>query len=79
MLNSQEIIGLVTSPPSFVTKTPPNIDDNTVIVAVASPDLETGVQSRNGRFLSDFYAFNYLFKGLGHSQTWLTAAVSCIP
>ncbi|KAJ0333567.1 hypothetical protein COL5a_001275 [Colletotrichum fioriniae] len=74
MLNSQEIIGLVTSPPSFVTKTPPNIDDNTVIVAVASPDLETGVQSRNGRFLSDFYAFNYLFKGLGHSQTWLTAA-----
>ncbi|EXF76499.1 hypothetical protein CFIO01_09153 [Colletotrichum fioriniae PJ7] len=74
MLNSQEIIGHVTSPPSFVTKTPPNIDDNTVIVAVASPDLETGVQSRNGRFLSDFYAFDHLFKGLGHSQTWLTAA-----
>ncbi|KAK1714096.1 hypothetical protein CaCOL14_009920 [Colletotrichum acutatum] len=74
MPDSQETFSHVTSQPSFVTKTPPSIDDNTVIIAVASPDLKTGVQSRNGWFLSDFYAFNYLFKGLGHSQTWLTAA-----
>ncbi|KAK1457600.1 hypothetical protein CCUS01_09714 [Colletotrichum cuscutae] len=74
MLNSQEALVHVASRPSFVTKTPPNIDCNTVIVAVASPDLDAGIQSRDGWFLSDFYAFNYLFKGLGHSQTWLTAA-----
>lgn len=79
MLNSQEFFGRVASRPSFVTKTPPNIDRNTVIVAVASPDLESGIQSRDGWFLSDFYAFNYLSKGLGHSQTWLTAVVKLSP
>lgn len=65
--------------PSFVTMTPPDIDHNTMIVAAASPSVTEGSPSLDGWFLSDFYAFNYLFKGLGHSQTWLAAAVSSNP
>ncbi|XHG00870.1 hypothetical protein AWENTII_004285 [Aspergillus wentii] len=60
--------------PVFFTSTPPVVHGNTIIVAATHPSIETGAQNRDGSFLSDFYAFNYLFKGLGLEQTWLTAA-----
>jgi hypothetical protein len=34
---------------------------------------ETANPKDDGWFISDFYAFNYLFRGLGMEQTWLTA------
>ncbi|KAL2757910.1 hypothetical protein ACRALDRAFT_2025598 [Sodiomyces alcalophilus JCM 7366] len=52
---------------------PPVVEENSIIVAAASPDITTGTPDGDGRFLSDFYAFNYLLRGLGSSQTWLTA------
>ena len=63
-------------PSLFISSTPPVIHDNTIIVAVTHPNVQTGAQTRDGWFLSDFYAFNYLLKGLGSRKTWLTAAVS---
>lgn len=68
-----------TTPPTFATRTPPVIRKDTIIVAVASPDIDSGSDIKDGWFLSDFYAFNCLLKGLGKSQTWLTAAVSLMP
>ncbi|KAE8156643.1 hypothetical protein BDV40DRAFT_280537 [Aspergillus tamarii] len=62
------------TPSMFLTSTPPVIHDNTIIVAVTHPTVLTGHGTKDGWFLSDFYAFNYLLKGLGSSQTWLTAA-----
>ncbi|EPE07956.1 hypothetical protein F503_00739 [Ophiostoma piceae UAMH 11346] len=59
---------------SYATKTPPRIDDKTHIIAVAHPDLNHADPVEDGWFLSDFYAFNILFKSLGASQKWLTAA-----
>ncbi|KAB8218079.1 hypothetical protein BDV33DRAFT_232366 [Aspergillus novoparasiticus] len=58
----------------FVTSTPPVIHDNTIIVAATHPNVQTCIGKGDDWFLSDFYAFNYLLKGLGSSQTWLTAA-----
>ena len=65
------------TPLTFNSTTPPEIHSNTIIVAATHPTISTGDPIRDGWFLSDFYAFNYLLKGLGSSQTWLTAAV-CI-
>ncbi|KAF4976147.1 hypothetical protein FZEAL_7166 [Fusarium zealandicum] len=61
-------------PRSYVTTAPPIVETDTIIVGVASPTITLGYPSRDGWFLSDFYAFNYLLKGLGSKQTWLTAA-----
>ena len=71
---------------TFISYTLPEIDDNTIVVAAAHPTLHHAhATSGDGWFLSDFYAFNYLLKGVGHrgdqgrnipGQVWLTAAVS---
>jgi hypothetical protein len=58
----------------FVSNTLPCIHDNTIILAATHPNLTTANPKYNGWFVSDFYAFNILLKGLRESQTWLTAA-----
>lgn len=65
------------SPLMFNSTTPPVVYSNTIIVAATHPTVSNGSPADDGWFLSDFYAFNYLLKDLGSSQTWLTAAV-CI-
>lgn len=62
--------------PFFSTRTPPVVYEDTYIVAAAHPNSQQANPTEDGWFLSDFYAFNYLFKGLGAGQVWLTAAVS---
>ncbi|KAK0717676.1 hypothetical protein B0T26DRAFT_802744 [Lasiosphaeria miniovina] len=66
--------GLFSHPKTFVTHTLPAIHENTVIVAATHPTVQTGDQTKDGWFLSDFYAFNCLLKGSVADQTWLTAA-----
>jgi hypothetical protein len=66
----------VLPPLFFPVQTIPSIEANSIIVAAASPNLEDAHPSRDGWLISDFYAFNYLLKGLGASQTWLTLVVS---
>jgi len=67
-----------TIPATFTTLTPPVVFDNSIIIGVAAPNVHMGHPKRDGWFLSDFYAFNYLLKGLGSSQLWLTAAVNAM-
>ncbi|KAK3348584.1 hypothetical protein B0T25DRAFT_503297 [Lasiosphaeria hispida] len=66
--------GLSSHPQTFITHTLPAIHENTIIVAATHPTVRTGHQKRDGWFLSDFYAFNYLLNGSVADQTWLTAA-----
>ncbi|KAK3349124.1 hypothetical protein B0T25DRAFT_481571 [Lasiosphaeria hispida] len=66
--------GLSSLPKTFVTHTFPAIHENTIIVAATHPTIQTGDQTKDGWFLSDFYAFNYLLNGSVADQTWLTAA-----
>lgn len=61
---------------SYPTTTPPQINADTHILATVHANIEEASPDADGWFVSDFYAFNLLFKGLGRSQTWLTAAVS---
>ncbi|KAJ5158291.1 uncharacterized protein N7500_007942 [Penicillium coprophilum] len=61
-------------PSTFVSSTIPCVFDNTVILAATHPTVSTAGPSDDGWFISDFYAFNYLLKGLGMHQTWITAA-----
>ena len=49
------------------------VHENTIILGATHPTLSTADPKDDGWFISDFYAFNYLFKGLGMQQTWLTA------
>ncbi|KAF7561357.1 hypothetical protein G7046_g2789 [Stylonectria norvegica] len=60
--------------PSYISHTLPEIYDNTIIVAATHPNVFHGHPNRDGWFLSDFYAFNYLLKGACGDQVWLTAA-----
>jgi hypothetical protein len=60
-------------PDYYITHTPPVIHENTRIVTASNVGL--GHPEEDGWFLPDFYAFNYLLKGLGSSQPWLAAAV----
>ncbi|KAJ9491303.1 hypothetical protein VN97_g1945 [Penicillium thymicola] len=60
-------------PSMFISSTVPVIDENTIILGATHPTLSTADPQDDGWFISDFYAFNYLFKGLGMQQTWLTA------
>ncbi|KAJ5710637.1 hypothetical protein N7488_004793 [Penicillium malachiteum] len=62
------------APNLFLSTTVPVVQENTIIVAATHPNLRAGDPTEDGWFLSDFYAFNYLFKGLGRKQVWLTAA-----
>ncbi|KAK4218539.1 hypothetical protein QBC37DRAFT_188680 [Rhypophila decipiens] len=60
------------SPRSYTSMTPPRIADNTMILAVTGPDLPLSSPSDDGWFISDFYAWNCILKGLGSHQTWLS-------
>ncbi|KGO46330.1 hypothetical protein PEX1_022430 [Penicillium expansum] len=61
-------------PSTFISSTVPCVSENTVILAATHPTVSTACPKDDGWFISDFYAFNYLFKGLGMDQTWITAA-----
>jgi hypothetical protein len=52
---------------SFITHTPLVIYDNSIIIAATHPNTQRSAPTRDARFLSDFYAFNYLLKGSGSS------------
>src|SRR4051812_12263252 len=57
---------------SFITHTIPDIHEDTIILAVCGvPDLDEADPKDGGWFFSDFFAFNYLLKGLGTSQDWM--------
>ncbi|KAJ5607181.1 hypothetical protein N7537_003800 [Penicillium hordei] len=60
-------------PSMFISSTVPVVHENTIILGATHPTLSTADPTEDGWFISDFYAFNYLFKGLGMQQTWLTA------
>ena len=63
----------------YATNSPFLIDPNTYVVAVVGGDAETASPEKDGWLCSDFYAFNYLFKGLGRKQAWIASAVRCLP
>ncbi|KAJ5800020.1 uncharacterized protein N7518_002088 [Penicillium psychrosexuale] len=52
-------------PSMFITSTVPVVHDNTIILAATHPTLSTADSIDDGWFISDFYAFNYLLRGLG--------------
>jgi hypothetical protein len=60
-------------PSMFISSTVPIVHGNTIILAATQPTLSTASPQEDGWLISDFYAFNYLLKGLGKKQTWLTA------
>ncbi|KAI1828352.1 hypothetical protein F4861DRAFT_489775 [Xylaria intraflava] len=62
------------APLTYIAQTPPTIHPDSYILAAAHPTVSQADPAIDGWFLSDFYAFNYLFKGLGSGQKWLTAA-----
>jgi len=51
-------------PQTFLTHSSPTIHENCIIVTPTHPTVQTGHQAKDGWFLSDFYAFNYLLKRL---------------
>lgn len=53
------------------THAPFKVSDDTYIVAVVAGDSETASPFDDGWFQSDFYALNYLLKGIGREQRWL--------
>ena len=60
------------SQPEFITHTVPDIHEDTIILAVCGlPDIHEADPEDDGWFFSDFFAFNYLLKGLGTSQDWM--------
>ncbi|KAJ5383750.1 hypothetical protein N7517_001661 [Penicillium concentricum] len=50
-------------PSMFISLTVPVVHENTIIIAATHPTLTTGSPQDDGWFISDFYAFNHLFKG----------------
>ncbi|KAJ5515633.1 hypothetical protein N7527_007193 [Penicillium freii] len=60
-------------PSMFISSTVPVVHENTIILGATHPTLSTANPKDDGWFISDFYAFNYLFKGPGMQQTWLAA------
>ena len=54
------------------TTEPPPVDATTHVIAVVGIPLVSAAPSADGWFLSDFYLFNHLFRGLGKSQLWYT-------
>jgi hypothetical protein len=61
-------------PSMFISWTLPCIRKDTIIVGATHPAILNANPKHDGWFISDFYAFNYLLKGLGTEQKWLTAA-----
>ena len=59
---------------SFLTHTVPIVHHNSRIVGVCGIPKEDSDPADDGWFLSDFFALNYLMKGLGASQTWIATS-----
>jgi len=59
---------------SFITHTAPIVHHNSRIVGVCGILKEDSNPFLDGWFLSDFFALNYLMKGLGASQTWIATS-----
>ncbi|KAF6802668.1 hypothetical protein CSOJ01_11439 [Colletotrichum sojae] len=59
----------------FPTTSPPVIRPGTIVIAATAPSITQGHPVHDGWFLSDFYAFNYLLKGVGGKQMWLTTHI----
>ncbi|KAI9775945.1 MAG: hypothetical protein M1816_005657 [Peltula sp. TS41687] len=68
------ITGVIRQQGIFVSQTLPDISPKSHIIGlVGTTDFEDAASpSEDGWFLSDFYLFNHLFKGLGSSRAWLT-------
>ncbi|KPM39171.1 hypothetical protein AK830_g7384 [Neonectria ditissima] len=63
--------------PSVIpTHTLPDIREDSIIIGVCGvPATEDALlREKDGWFMSDFCAFNFLLKGLGSKQTWMTAS-----
>lgn len=60
--------------PSLIpSHTLPDISNEAIIIGVCG--VGAGFSAKcDGWFLSDYFAFNYLLKGRGHHQTWITAS-----
>ena len=59
---------------SLVTHTVPDIREDSIILGVCGiSDIDNADPEVDGWFFSDFFAFNYLLRGLGATQVWLTA------
>ena len=63
-------------PHVFITHTVLDVRPDTRIVAICAvtDDGNTADPTEDGWLISEFYAFNYLLKGTGAKQTWLSAA-----
>lgn len=62
---------------TFITTSAPVVEKNAIIIGVVNANFElSDPVKHDGWFLSDFYAFNYLLKGLGSEQVWISAVVS---
>ena len=59
----------------FLTQTVPDVNPNTRILAVCgiTDHYDNASPKKDGWFYSDFYAFNYLLRGQGVSQTWVSS------
>lgn len=55
----------------FTTHTPPDITSNTRIVAVCGTFQKKAMPKVDGWFLSDFFAFYTIFRGMTQHQTWM--------
>jgi len=58
----------------FITHTVPIVHHNSRIVGICGILKEKSNPTVDGWFLSDFFALNYLMKGLGASQTWIATS-----
>ncbi|KAI4190613.1 MAG: hypothetical protein LQ346_004890 [Caloplaca aetnensis] len=56
---------------SFNMHTPPDITPNTRIIAVCGVPPKDAAPQEDGWFISDFFAFYHLFRGLGKSDCWI--------
>ncbi|KAL5435999.1 hypothetical protein PMIN07_003888 [Paraphaeosphaeria minitans] len=56
----------------FARYAPPEFKKDARIVAVCGTPSRLANPVQDGWFLSDFYLFKHLFKGLGSGQTWIT-------
>ena len=60
-------------PPVIPCRTLPDIGHNAIIIGVCGVPAWDITFQEDSWFLSDFCAFNYLLKGLGSRQTWISA------
>lgn len=58
----------------FLSRCPPIITLNTIIISVCSPnDYQDNASTiQDGWFFSDFYIFHHLFQGTATEQHWMT-------